>query len=72
MRLQKSDAEQRLWNVNAVISVRVSPYANLERPDVMELARAADRILKATIINVLVPRLTLSAVEDLLYPAQVW
>jgi hypothetical protein len=36
----------------------------------MELARAADRILKATIITVLVPRLIVSAVEDLLYPAQ--
>jgi hypothetical protein len=31
----------------------------------VELARIADCILRATIITVLVPRLTLSAVEDL-------
>lgn len=57
-----------VWPVLALLSLTLQ---TCRYDEFVELARAADRIVKPTIITVLVPRLTLSAVEGLRYPDRV-
>jgi len=71
LRLQKVTLNILYGTSTPWFPCRVRGSADPARAEIMELSRVADRMLKTKIITVLVPRLPLSAVEGLRYPAQV-